>query len=156
MEERVLGLLYPILLINANAPVSSALSPAIGDHRLVEPENSNGPRLHRLHLLAQPCLPATLMPNSSAVNHTWVSPQKTKHRIDYIAIPLPWIHTTTEAAPFMIGMCTASLMTIPRSCCSCLPAWITSPHRLADPDARLAFQNALAKNPVPSWQTPPR
>ena len=79
--------------IDSNGQVGSRASPCIGPHAADE-ENANGSRLHAFCEHAGLCAPATFSgARGTAESHdsqayTWVSPKQTRHRIDYVLLPI--------------------------------------------------------------------
>ena len=79
--------------IDSNGQVGSRSSPCIGPHAADE-ETANGSRLHSFCEHAGLCAPATFAgARGSAESHdscayTWVSPKQTRHRIDYVLLPI--------------------------------------------------------------------
>ena len=79
--------------LDSNGQVGSRVSPCIGPHA-GDDENANGSRLHAFCEHAGLCAPATFAgARGTAESHdsqayTWVSPKQTKHRIDYVLLPI--------------------------------------------------------------------
>jgi hypothetical protein len=79
------------VLIDANARVGYAESPFVGGQ---DPEEDNevGYEMHSMVAEGSLCFPSTLLPFSGGCGSwTWQSSHQSRHRIDYIGIPMEWL-----------------------------------------------------------------
>ena len=84
-----------IILMDGNSRFGSVNSEAIGTWWAQE-ENAPAMALHPWLLRAGLFLPSTFDSHHSGVDATWISPQGTSHRLDYVAFPLEWFSCSSS------------------------------------------------------------
>ena len=91
---------YVVCMLDANAKVGSVTSHAIGEH-CPDQQSIGGQEMHAFLIQFGLALPATF--KLHAADHgdgewTWLSQWGSKHRIDYVALPLEWLPGVSRAA----------------------------------------------------------
>ena len=78
-----------ILLADTNARVGDQICQSIGDHGAEPTERKDQPFMDFLRT-EDLWLPSTFVECHTGTNHTWQHSSGTKHRIDFVALPLRW------------------------------------------------------------------
>ena len=88
LSLRLAGQPDVVLLVDANARLGSAVSAAVGSGGMYQQEGTSGIMFHRTLVELGLCVPATFGPLDDSA-FTWVANGGARHRIDYVAVPVP-------------------------------------------------------------------
>ena len=84
-----------VIFADINGRLGSSTSCSVGPYAAND-EDMSGVRFHTILKTTSLALPSTFPGKHQGQSATWLSPQETLHRIDYIAVPVPWLYGATS------------------------------------------------------------
>ena len=154
---------FPLIVLgDMNAKLGTIPSESVDTHG-AEIENFTGHLLHSFMLECRLWAPATHSTNHEGPTHTWISCDGTKHRLDFVLLPMEW--KRLNVCSFVqqdVDLCTvkddhlAAAVTVamrnPASTSRQIQRFRLDTRKCQDPKAQQAFLQHLATPPAIPWE----